>query len=254
MLEQIAASGPICAADQQTKPPETLKEHTTSGEANQALTQGVALERVPTVTLETVKQLIPASKRERGGERFLVSLLAFAEAKQFALPGQSEASDAAMIQVQSIRELAKKMHWGYDTTDKYIMVLIELGFLYKRRYRNYIELYFPLSPYQLPQPDLFDQIKKRRDKVNSFVGQVKRRFTLLLQRQPTESPTLEQDRLRGLVEDIHAILHDEIGDSELQARIVLKIHGSFRYRCDYVPERSEAGLGELKGYSDAAAS
>lgn len=160
--------------------------------------------QVPTVTLSTIRQLIPASQRERGGERFVVSLLALASSVQpFTPPGQAASFDVAIIQVQSIRALAKHIQWGYDTTNKYIILLIELGFLYKRRHRDRIELYFPLTPIPLPPLALFDRIKRRRRKVNSFVAQVKRRLALL-----SESP-VEQGGATGLIPDIDRILQDE---------------------------------------------
>src|SRR5436305_1805251 len=233
-----------------TTRPKTLSnqgERAASSASRQAVSSGVGLEQVPTATLEIIRQLIPALQGQRGGEPFLVSILALAEVTQFALPGQDVSTDTAMIRVPTIRELAKQIHWGYDAANKYVMVLCALGLLYTRRHQDATELYVPLSPQAQPQPDLLDQFPKRRGKVNSFVRQIKRRLVLLSQSpaEPTSllsqspvqpsasssqaepiassSPSSVAQQGRGLLQDIDRILHDELGDGEEPRRIMLHI-------------------------------
>src|SRR5436305_346387 len=212
-----------------------------SKQTDQAIAQGGARGQVPTATLETIRQLIPASERERGGERVLVCSLGIAQVTPYTLPGQSRASDTAMIRVPTLRELAKQIHWSYDATNKYVMVLLALGFLYRRRHQDCTELYVPLSPIAPPKSDLLDQFPKRRGKVNSFVRQIKRRLARLSESpaRPSASPSSETGLSLGLLPEIDRILQDELGSGLLQRRLMLHIEAAV-YK-HLVGEREDCG-------------
>src|SRR3981081_2094040 len=115
--------------------------------------EGVSPERVDTHTLEVIRLLFKDK-----GLQFVASLLRAASAKQRALPGIGLA-DCAVIGARTIRELATRISqpgasWGYDTTQKYLVVLCALHFLSKGKSPDGgIEYLFPLCPYS-PPPSL----------------------------------------------------------------------------------------------------
>jgi hypothetical protein len=171
----------------------------------------VGCERVDPQTLQVIDRLFPAPS---SGLAFLARLLRRATVKQQAL-SEEFTQDVAVITVQSIRELATHIGWGYDTTHKYVVLFCALGLLSKRRVCGKVELSFALVRYTLPLTlDALDRlIAQSRPKVQSFAKKVKRRYLLFygnhLQAEspkPVEekSPNLELDeaieRIRRLIE------------------------------------------------------
>jgi hypothetical protein len=182
--------------------------------------------------LHIIEQLFPAHK----GLTFLNALLRHAQVKQLALPhlGLSEIGEVAVIQIHSIRELSKKIGWGYDTTNKYMMLFCQLQLLYKHRLRTHSCLYVPLSRVRLPSPGVLDQLQKCRPKVAQFAGGVKRRFQLICKQVPSlaprtpDTPTLD---LFGILADIRQILSSKQVDDDQQQQLLTEIQAILRRRC-----------------------
>jgi hypothetical protein len=146
------------------------------------------------------------------GPQILFQMLRFAEVKQMALPGIEGQTDVAVISLQNLRELAKKIHYGYDTTHKYVIVFCALNLLVKVRQEGRIQLLFPLQHY-VPPPTtqaLDKLIKYSRPKVRQFATRVKQRcilYGIISENgsQHKEYSTSEQQLLRQL----YAIIQDE---------------------------------------------
>jgi|SRR5579883_837835 len=138
---------------------------------------GVSTERVDPHTLQAVDQLFPSPC---SGLEFLALLLRLAICKQMALANM-EMADVAEISVQSIRMLAKKIGWSYESTHKYVVLFCALGLLIKSRENGLVKLRFPLCRYRPPVSlqKLDELIAKARPKVVSCAKRVKRRFGLL---------------------------------------------------------------------------
>ncbi len=193
---------------------------------------GVQQERVDPYTLHIIEQLFPAHK----GLNFLNALLRHAQVKRLALPhlGLSEIGEVAVIQIHSIRELSKKIGWGYDTTNKYIMLFCQLQLLYKHRQRTHSCLYVPLSRVRLPSPGVLDQLQKYRPKVAQFAGRVKRRFQLICKQVPSlaprtpDTPTLD---LSGILADIRQLLSSKQVSDDQQQQLLPEIQAVLRRRC-----------------------
>jgi hypothetical protein len=193
---------------------------------------GVQQERVDPYTLQIIEQLFPSHK----GLTFLAALLCHAQVKQLALPGLGlpEVMDVAVIQMQSIRELSKKIGWGYDTTDKYVVLFCQLQLLYKQRQRTHICLHFPLSRVSLPSPNVLDQLQNYRPKVVQFAGRVKRRFQCMCKNilpsalLTPDIPTLD---LPGILTDIKQILTTKKVDFDQQQQLLTEIQAALYRRC-----------------------
>jgi len=164
-------------------------------------------------------------------------------AKQRALPGIGIA-DCAVISAKTIRDLATRISqsgasWGYDTTQKYLVVLCALHFLYKGKSpEGGVEYLFPLCRYS-PPPTL-DPLEKiidgSRHKVQSFAHKAKRRFLVYMEQQPSltlpvQAVASRPFDLSGAVEDIEQVMREELGNGALPQRLLLKISGVLRYRC-----------------------
>jgi len=204
---------------------------------------GVPRERVDAHTLEVIRLLF-----KEKGLLFLAALLRQAQVKQRALPGLGVA-DCAVITAKTIRELATRISqpgssWSYDTTEKYLVIFCALGFLSKRKSPDGIEYFFPLQPYTPPATlDVLDSvIQNYRKKVQSLGNKVKRRFVVYLvqQQSPISSlpvPVGPPFDLLGAEEDIEQIMQEELGTGALQERLLLKICGVLRYRCQSSSEQ-----------------
>ncbi len=160
------------------------------------------------------------------GPAFLARILRFAEVKQMALPGVEETADVAVITLQTIRELAQKIQWGYDTTHKYVVVFCALNLLVKVRCEGRIQLLFSLKQYTPPPTfkALDSLINKSRPKVRQFAMRVKRRCILynIIQREETKQEghsTLEQQ----LLQQLQSILQAEHIDQTQRQRLMMRI-------------------------------
>ena len=219
-------------------------------------------ERVDPYTLYVFSELFPGQH----GLRILAGLLRQATVKQLVLPelGLVDASDVAVVTVQSVRLLSQLVGVAYDTLEKYIVVLDRLRLFYKKRLRHQIELYFPLRHYHLPEPGVLDAIQALRPKsqkycyrpkVRSFADQVKRRF-VLLSTGDSGKPSIsiappyqsESQQLPDLIlEDIRHIVSQEV-DANVASRLLRKVEGVVRYRCT----RTQSRLPAPNGDSDAS--
>jgi hypothetical protein len=215
------------------------------------LTEGIPKERVNSLTLQVVQHLFPQ------GIAFLALLLRYAVVKQFALPDWPEAVDAAMIQVPSLRTLAKMIGWSYDTVEKYVVVFCALGLLYKERSRSGTTLYFSLGRYVPPATlDRLDEIEQDyRPKAQAFARRVRRRFLAIFPALPTPPAPTEaladsapsspvSFNLPGALLDIERILRDEGIElsSEQLRRVRIKVAGTLRYRCTQTISPEESRL------------
>lgn len=166
---------------------------------------GVATERVDPHTLQAVDQLFPSPC---SGLEFLALLLRLAICKQMALANM-EMADVAEISVQSIRMLAKKIGWSYESTHKYVVLFCALGLLIKSRENGLVKLRFPLCRYRPPVSlqKLDELIAKARPKVVSCAKRVKRRFGLLYG-APVTAPAPAQPIARAGSPDLQEVLAD----------------------------------------------
>jgi hypothetical protein len=175
------------------------------------------LRRTDPSRIELVRQIFDSPGN---GPEFLFQMLHFAEVKQMALPGVEGLTDVAVISLQNLRELAKKIHFGYDTTHKYVIVFCALNLLMKVRQEGRIQLLFPLQHYAPPPTTqaLDKLIKHSRPKVRQFATRVKQRcilYGIISENgsQHKEYSTTEQQLLRQL----YAIIQDEkIGSAQRQ--------------------------------------
>src|SRR5450755_4645583 len=207
---------------------------------------GVATERVDAYTLEVIQLLF-----KEKGLQFLAALLHLAIAKQCPLPGLVDTTACAVITARSIRELAKRIGWGYDTTEKYLVILCALGLLFKGKSPDGgIAYFFPLRRYTPPAAldTLEEIIADYRAKVASFGRKVKRRFVVVYQGQqkspisarpaPASAPSFD---LPGALQDIEQIMHEALGDGTLQHQLLVQIKGALRYRCQHSEATGDSG-------------
>ena len=213
---------------------------------------GVPQERVDPHTLEVI-QLLWKNK----GLQFLAALLCLASAKQCSLPGLGT-FDCAVITARSIRQLASRIGWGYDTTEKYLVVLVALGFLHKGKSSDGIEYYFPLHRYSAPidLDELEIIIEKYRPKVVSFARKTKRRFLVYREQQkgrllplPLPASLPPAFDLSAAEEDIEQIMQEELGSGALQQRLLLKLKGVLHYRCQSPFEQISSQKGDSSDFS-----
>lgn len=204
-------------------------------ETRHTLPIGVPQERVDPHTLELLERLFGTK-----GLQFLAAFLRLAEAKQHALADLGVA-DCAVITTKTIRELAKRIGWGYDTTEKYLVVLCALQFLSKEKSAQGITYSFPLHRYT-PQQTSLDAletvIKRYRPKVQSFARKAKKRLLVSLHGQKSPIlPVVARESLPpafdlpAVEEDIARIMGEELGNGLLPQRLLLRITGALRYRC-----------------------
>ncbi|GHO81298.1 hypothetical protein KSD_90690 [Ktedonobacter sp. SOSP1-85] len=167
------------------------------------------------------------------GLEFLALLLTQAVVKQEALPTSSTQTPIAfaVVSLQNIRELAQRIHWGYDTTHKYVVTFCALDLLIKRRSSDRIELLFPLQHYDPPSSlhELDRLLTKSRPKVQQFAKRVRERCliydvvaistTALTSGSSITPPSPEQELLTRL----HNILRTENIDVERRQRLVMRI-------------------------------
>ncbi|EFH81931.1 hypothetical protein [Ktedonobacter racemifer] len=167
------------------------------------------------------------------GLEFLALLLTQAVVKQEALPTSSTQTPIAfaVISLQNIRELAQRIHWGYDTTHKYVVTFCALDLLIKRRSSDRIELLFPLQHYDPPSSlhELDRLLTKSRPKVQQFAKRVRERCliydvvaistTALTPGSSITPPSPEQE----LMTRLHSILRTENIDAERRQRLVMRI-------------------------------
>jgi hypothetical protein len=206
-------------------------------EADHDLSSSVPQERVDSQTLKALEHLLGGK-----GLQFLAAFLRLAEAKQQALAGLGVV-DCAVITTKTIRALAKRIGWGYDTTEKYLVVLCALHFLHKEKSADGITYFFPLHRY-IPQRATLDALEgvigNYRPKVQSFARKAKRRFLVYLEQQksPVFSLPLPASRpfdLSGVEGDIEQIMQEELGAGLLPQRLLGKIKSVLRYRCQATP-------------------
>jgi len=181
------------------------------------------LEQVDPSTLQIIHKLFTGPGN---GPAFLARILCFAEVKQMAFPGIEGTTDVAVITLKTIRELAKKIHWGYDTTHKYVVVFCALNLLVKRRSEGRIQLLFSLKQYTPPPTSkaLDDLISKSRPKVRQFATRVKHRCILydIIQHEETKQEghsTLEQQ----LLQQLQSILQAEHINQAQRQRLTMRI-------------------------------
>src|SRR5579884_3934309 len=148
--------------------------------------------RVDSTRLRLIHQLFPASTTtDGGGLVFLARLLDLATPScRAARDGEPE---GAVIAVQSIRELARRIGWSYDTTHKYVVLFCALGLLFKRKRRGdgKVELAVAQGSYRPPRSlEALDRlIASSRPKVQSYARKVRRRYLHLYGEQmPAEEP------------------------------------------------------------------
>lgn len=195
---------------------------------------GVEAERVDPHTLQAIDQLFPSPC---SGLEFLALLLRLAICKQMALANM-EMADVAEVTVQSIRVLASKIGWSYETTHKYVALFCALGLLIKSRENGLVKLRFPLCRYQPPNSlqKLDELIAKARPKVVSCAKRVKRRFGLLYGTQAA-APEPAKQMLAVASSDLLEVLAD------LRQVMNLPEAGALRDRLKAI----EAKLAQLNG-------
>jgi hypothetical protein len=217
--------------------PPSYESTQTHREARHDLSAGIARECVDTHTLTALEQLLGAK-----GLQFLATFLRLAEAKQHAF-AEMDPADCAVITAKTIRELATRIGWGYDTTEKYLVVLCALHFLYKEKSAEGSAYFFPLHRY-IPQRATLDALEEvighYRPKVQSFARKAKRRFLVYLDQQkspflPLPMPFSRPFDLSGVEGDIERIMQEELGSGVIPQRLLGKIKGVLRYRCQATP-------------------
>jgi hypothetical protein len=214
-------------------PPSDPFGEITHREAHHGLSVGIPQESVDTHTLNALEQLLGAK-----GLQFLATFLRQAEAKQHAF-AETDTADCAVITAQTIRDVAKRIGWGYDTTEKYLVVLCALHFLYKEKSIEGSTYFFPLHRYT-PQRATLDALEEvighYRPKVQSFARKAKRRFLVYVEQQKSPvlslpAPASRPFDLAGVEGDIERIMHEELGSGVIPQRLLGKIKGVLRYRC-----------------------
>lgn len=181
------------------------------------------LEQIDQSTLHIIQQLFT---KPGNGMAFLASILHFAEVQQMALPGIEGTTNVAVISLQTIRELAQKIRWGYDTTHKYVVVFCALNLLMKRRSEGRIQLLFPLEQYTPPSTlqALDKLIEHSRPKVQQFARRVKHRC-ILYDILPQERGLMEEysTREQRLLLQLQSILQDEHIEPVKRQRLLQRI-------------------------------
>ena len=212
-------------------------ENMTPAQAFAAL-QGIALEYVDSYTLDLIKKVFPATT---SGLEFTALLLQQAEPRQ-NLPAEIAdlGEHIAVVRPRTIRTLAKKIGWGYDTTHKYVVVFKALALLDKRHYKGETYWLFPLTRYT-PPPNLeaLDQlILKSRPKVQQFARRVRERYLVYfdtalfpltqtsaqsIPQKPSSAVDFSHDYMNYTFHQIKNLLQSEGVDSEKGSRIALRI-------------------------------
>nr|MBA2679270.1 hypothetical protein [Ktedonobacteraceae bacterium] len=159
--------------------------------------QEAAYACVDQYTLSLIQQIFPTPNK---GLEFTAGILRYAQVVQNLLPGLEDLGQhVAVINVRTIRVLAKLISWGYDTTHKYVTTFCALGLLRKVKQGADRLLVFPLERYVLPlnlQP-LDSLIAKSRPKVQQFARQVKARLGQLNPAALTQSNSVKVGTFEG---------------------------------------------------------
>ena len=191
---------------------------------------GVDIQQVNPTIFHIVEKIFA---RPLKGLEFLGLLLTQAVVKQEALSTTSAQTPTvfAVVSLQNIRELAQRIHWGYDTTHKYVVTLCALNLLIKRRSSNQIELLFPLQHYDPPGSlrELDRLLEKSRPKVQQFARRVRERCLIYdVIAASTNTPTSDSSIApispeQELMTQLHSILRTENIDAERRQRLVMRI-------------------------------
>ena len=158
------------------------------------------------------------------GIEFIVRFLAQAEVKQnVLLPNDEMGEQVAIVTLKNVRELAKRIHWGYDTTHKYVVVMSCLNLLFKRRTSENIQLIFPLQGYAPPSSfqALDHLIHDSRPKVQQFARRIRQRCALYNIVQGEENIS-DKRYERQLIQALLEILQSEGVETELRRRIIMR--------------------------------
>ncbi|GCF08777.1 hypothetical protein KDI_23410 [Dictyobacter arantiisoli] len=140
------------------------------------LSQNNVYEHINADVLEFIATLFPT-----GGLEFIARVLQNAKIIQNVLPGLEFLGEkVAVISVRTIRHLAQAIHWGYDTTHKYVVVFAALGLLFRHKHGKEVQLVFPLQKIEKPTTvaALDKLITQSRPKVSQFTRKVKERLIL----------------------------------------------------------------------------
>ncbi|GCE14458.1 DUF1720 domain-containing protein [Tengunoibacter tsumagoiensis] len=199
---------------------ETDNQHVRSGE--------IQLNQIDPLMIQTIEKIFPKA----GGLKFLAAVLRHAAIMQNVLPGMTQlGSHVAVINVRTVRDLAAKINWGYDTTHKYEVIFCALNFLHKRRDKKQLQLIFPIEHYVAPESlDELDRlIAHSRPKVQQFAKRVRERLLLTtVLGQPSDKQTYgviekQTSDEAVLLKKLLAVLQSE-GISPIHGqRIALKI-------------------------------
>ena len=216
-----------------------IQQEMVASEIASEIRQDEAYARVDQYTLEIIQQIFPTPNK---GLEFAASILRYAQVMQNVLPGLEDLGEhVAVINVRTLRMLAKLINWGYDTTHKYVTTFCALGLL--RKVKQGIErlLVFPLERYVLPinlQP-LDNLIAKSRPKVQQFARQVKIRLlqlnpVVLSQASGTELGTFEGQRVSSrdtIYQSLFGLMESEGIDSatsrHISKRIITEVLSQF---------------------------
>jgi hypothetical protein len=188
-IDETSAPGeyayPAIAADEkvgtsmQRSAGDQIQQEMEASEKASETQQDAAYACVDQYTLGIIQQIFPMPNK---GLEFTANILRYAQVVQNMLPGLEDLGQhVAVINVRTIRLLAKLIEWGYDTTHKYVTTFCALGLLRKVKQGADRLLVFPLERYVLPlnlQP-LDSLIAKSRPKVQQFARQVKVRLEQL---------------------------------------------------------------------------
>jgi hypothetical protein len=181
------------------------------------------LQQTDPLTIQVIRQLFTSPGN---GPEFLFQMLRFAEVKQMILPGVEGATDVAVISLQNLRELAKKIHFGYDTTHKYVVVFCALNLVVKARQEGRIQLLFPLRQYAPPPTTqaLDKLIKHSRPKVRQFAMRVKQRCILYGIIPESGSPHKEcSTSEQQLLQQLYTIIQEEHVEPGRRQRLFQRI-------------------------------
>src|SRR5579875_1959766 len=202
--------------------------------------------RVDSTRLRLIHQLFPASTAtDGGGLVFLARLLALATPScRAARDGEPE---GAVIAVQSIRELARRIGWSYDTTHKYVVLFCALGLLFKRKRQGDGQFHLAVAQgsYRPPRSlEALDRlIASSRPKVQSYARKVRRRYLHLYGEQmPAEEPgPAAIPELDECIRRIQHLIEREPSSAQREALIRALLEHLERLRRKY---EQDAGLHE----------
>lgn len=196
---------------------------------SQSNAQTKVIEQVDPYTLDIIAKLFPSN-----GLEFLALVLQNAQIIQNVLPDQEALGEhVAIINTRTIRTLASAIHWGYDTTHKYVAVFGALNLFLRIKHNKERQIIFPLKRYEPPLnlQSLDQLIVQSRPKVCQFARKVKERFLLLgmvsTSKQSSNDPLLPLEcdmRLHSaLFSPMLAVIKSEGIDTAKGQHIVLRL-------------------------------